>query len=127
MKTYVGTDGKLHFVNSAGADTALNFSSGFSNIRKENMKVLTTYSSGSSSYFTCEFDFTKKAVFYGRMQYNNQARRLYILASYDPDTGVITAIDSDCGNASKQTETSMWIGVGTLGTTPMGGYIFYLE
>ena len=26
MKTYVGTDGKLHFVNSAGADTALNFS-----------------------------------------------------------------------------------------------------
>ncbi len=28
MKTYVGTDGKLHFVNSAGADTALNFSSG---------------------------------------------------------------------------------------------------
>ncbi len=30
MKTYVGTDGKLHFVNSAGADTALNFSSGSS-------------------------------------------------------------------------------------------------
>ena len=28
MKTYVGTDGKLHFVNSAGADTALNFNSG---------------------------------------------------------------------------------------------------
>ena len=27
MKTYVGTDGKLHFVNSAGADTVLNFSS----------------------------------------------------------------------------------------------------
>ena len=27
VKTYVGTDGKLHFVNSAGADTALNFSS----------------------------------------------------------------------------------------------------
>ena len=24
----MGTDGKLHFVNSAGADTALNFSSG---------------------------------------------------------------------------------------------------
>ena len=30
IKTYVGTDGKLHFVNSAGADTALNFSSGSS-------------------------------------------------------------------------------------------------
>ena len=28
IKTYVGTDGKIHFVNSAGADTALNFSSG---------------------------------------------------------------------------------------------------
>ncbi len=28
VKTYVGTDGKLHFVNSAGADTALNFSKG---------------------------------------------------------------------------------------------------
>ena len=28
VKTYVGTDGKLHFVNSAGADTALNFNSG---------------------------------------------------------------------------------------------------
>ena len=28
VKTYVGADGKLHFVNSAGADTALNFSSG---------------------------------------------------------------------------------------------------
>ncbi len=27
MKTYVGTDGKLHFVNSAGADSVLNFSS----------------------------------------------------------------------------------------------------
>ena len=27
VKTYVGSDGKLHFVNSAGADTALNFSS----------------------------------------------------------------------------------------------------
>ncbi len=26
MKTYVGTDGKLHFVNSAGADTVLPFS-----------------------------------------------------------------------------------------------------
>ena len=30
VKTYVGSDGKLHFVNSAGADTALNFSSGLS-------------------------------------------------------------------------------------------------
>ena len=28
MNTYVGTDGKLHFVNSAGADSVLNFSSG---------------------------------------------------------------------------------------------------
>ena len=27
IKTYVGSDGKLHFVDSAGADTALNFSS----------------------------------------------------------------------------------------------------
>ncbi len=35
MKTYVGTDGKLHFVNSAGADTALNFSSGLSKAKYE--------------------------------------------------------------------------------------------
>ena len=28
IKTYVGSDGKIHFVDSAGADTALNFSSG---------------------------------------------------------------------------------------------------
>ena len=28
IKTYVGSDGKLHFIDSAGADTALNFSSG---------------------------------------------------------------------------------------------------
>ena len=28
VKTYVGTDGKIHFVDSAGADTALNFSKG---------------------------------------------------------------------------------------------------
>lgn len=27
MKTYVGEDGKLHFVDSEGADTVLNFSS----------------------------------------------------------------------------------------------------
>lgn len=27
VNTYVGSDGKLHFVNSAGADTVLNFSS----------------------------------------------------------------------------------------------------
>ena len=33
VKTYVGNDGKIHFVNSAGADTALNFSSGLKNIK----------------------------------------------------------------------------------------------
>ena len=27
IKTYVGSDGKIHFVDSVGADTALNFSS----------------------------------------------------------------------------------------------------
>ena len=27
IKTYVGSDGKIHFVNSVGADTVLNFSS----------------------------------------------------------------------------------------------------
>lgn len=32
VKTYVGTDGKLHFINSAGADTALNFSKGIHKI-----------------------------------------------------------------------------------------------
>ena len=34
IKTYVGTDGKLHFVNKAGADSVLNFSSGGSDISK---------------------------------------------------------------------------------------------
>ena len=28
IRTYVGSDGKLHFVNKAGADTVLNFNSG---------------------------------------------------------------------------------------------------
>ena len=28
IKTYVGSDGKIHFINKAGADTALNFSKG---------------------------------------------------------------------------------------------------
>jgi len=30
VRTYVGTDGKIHFVNSAGADTVLNFNKGTS-------------------------------------------------------------------------------------------------
>ena len=33
IKTYVGSDGKLHFVDSAGADTALNFSKGTNSIK----------------------------------------------------------------------------------------------
>ena len=34
VKTYVGSDGKLHFVNSAGADSVLNFSSATKRFRE---------------------------------------------------------------------------------------------
>ena len=32
IKTYVGSDGKLHFINKAGADTVLNFNKGIEKI-----------------------------------------------------------------------------------------------
>ena len=42
IKTYVGTDGKLHFVDSAGADTALNFSKGGSGNWNLSFKLTTS-------------------------------------------------------------------------------------
>ena len=38
IKTYVGTDGKIHFTNSAGADTVLNFSVNKSKSYKLNLE-----------------------------------------------------------------------------------------
>ena len=46
IKTYVGSDGKLHFVNKAGADTVLNFSSGA--IKK--IEVISEYRCTSSTH-----------------------------------------------------------------------------
>ena len=47
MKTYVGDDGLIHFTDSAGADTALNFSKGLSSINIPSLAI-----SGSLSAFT---------------------------------------------------------------------------
>ena len=51
IKTYVGSDGKLHFVNKAGADTVLNFSnkdiSGISG--KWNLYIMIDINPGNSS------------------------------------------------------------------------------
>ena len=47
VKTYVGTDGKIHFVDWTGADTALNFSSGISSVIIPEIKL-----SGKLSAFT---------------------------------------------------------------------------
>ena len=39
VKTYVGVDGLIHFTDSAGADTALNFSKGITSIRCYSKRV----------------------------------------------------------------------------------------
>lgn len=73
VKVYVGNDGKLHFVNSGGADTALNFSSGklytgnceyegtdvytasinLANISKSKILVLQSIGVSGNSYRAC--------------------------------------------------------------------------
>lgn len=45
VKTYVGSDGKLHFVNASGADTVLNFSG---NVKFNTYRITTTSTSGSA-------------------------------------------------------------------------------
>ena len=47
IKTYVGSDGKLHFVNKAGADTVLNFS-GAKNLLNIELAV---YTMAASAYY----------------------------------------------------------------------------
>ena len=46
INLYVGSDGKLHFVNRDGADTALNFSSGYKGLFKQ---VYSYYHESSSA------------------------------------------------------------------------------
>ena len=41
VKTYVGTDGKLHSVDGTGADTVLNFSSGIKKVQAVRSKTIT--------------------------------------------------------------------------------------
>lgn len=41
VKTYVGTDGKLHSVDGTGADTVLNFSSGIKKVQAVRDKTIT--------------------------------------------------------------------------------------
>ena len=67
VKTYVGTDGKLHFVNSVGADTALNFRS-IESVQIPSGLVITSVSAYRSYTLSCSSYFTvgvKKAIFYG--------------------------------------------------------------
>ena len=61
VKTYVGTDGKLHFTDSAGADTALNFKSA-SNIASRSFKLELSYGSYLWVYLTATASISNGAI-----------------------------------------------------------------
>ena len=58
INTYVGNDGKIHFVNSGGADTVLNFSSGAKSI----VLNMDNYGWSSTIRISCESYNTLKLV-----------------------------------------------------------------
>ena len=86
IKTYVGEDGKIHFTNSAGADSVLNFSRAVNITVK---KVTKSGSSGGSINVGTGYVLWKTlfpVLTYGYAFYENSD--CYISYSYDPETGV---------------------------------------
>ncbi len=123
VKTYVGTDGKLHFVNSAGADSVLNFSSGkYNNIVSRAVSFgITRTSDNTNTYFSQVFNvsITDICPEYGRLSKDNiffiiyegqviftgpALSNMYISEySYNPSTGIIslTAWDNNYWTSSR--------------------------
>ena len=56
INLYVGDDGKLHWVNKAGADSALNFSSYDDGVAAAKAAAKISYYQHSSTHVWCEYD-----------------------------------------------------------------------
>lgn len=74
VKTYVGEDGKLHFIDSAGADTALPFS----NNEWEEIKIVTL-----SSDLTINLGRRPKELFVGWSAANTTTSHFNLLTYYN--------------------------------------------
>ena len=83
----MGTDGKLHFVNSAGADTALNFSSG---------------DVGYKDFIAESFSNSTKT---NQIIIPNNISKIIIVCASTSTTGVTTTISGDCIVSEKTLST----------------------
>lgn len=98
VKTYVGEDGKLHFVDSAGADTVLPFSGG------GDMTAVVTFTSnptGAAGYTTIYKGENQLQSFSFTYGTNLQIALGLLKFTYNGSTGTITAVHECTVNDKK--------------------------
>ena len=117
VKTYVGTDGKLHFVNSAGADTALNFSSN----KPMTIGIFTQAGNKTSSGFYVPIDgYTKLTIYLNTQASNGGYYPSYdILVLRNGKTADADAIQTFTSNGYSTIDASTYL------TSCTSGFVYF--
>lgn len=95
VNVYVGDDGKLHFVDSAGADSALPFNNGaFQNVGSVGLSI-----SGDSSYVNCGIDPAKiSECKYVKYQTSGGELERYLYVNVNGSTSVTAVTPTALGD-----------------------------